>query len=116
MEDSDGNLVKTLMLCHLAGGQDRWLNSLTAWYAAGGGSDTTTEGTKPAGSYDCTWDCTDTSGKRVEAGTYNFCVEAAVEHGNEVVVAGKQTLGSAAIDADLGISGELSTVHVKYTA
>ncbi|GAA1388402.1 DUF2271 domain-containing protein [Luteococcus peritonei] len=115
VEDATGAFVKTLMLCHLSG-QDRWLNELSAWYAKSGGTDTTTEGTKPAGSYDCTWDCTDADGNRVPAGRYNFCIEANREHGTESLVASLQTLGGTALDVDLGSNGELTTTHLRFTA
>lgn len=115
VEDAAGELVKTLMLCHLSGGQDRWLNELTKWYQVSGGSDTTTEGTKPAGTYTASWDGTDSTGSKVAAGTYTFCVESAVEHGNYSYVSADVDLASAAIQADLGSDGDLTAASVKYT-
>lgn len=115
VEDSAGTLVKTLLLCHLSG-EDRWLNEMSAWMAASGGTDTTTEGTKAPGSYDCSWDGTDLNGKRVAAGSYKICIEANREHGQESLVSSVQKLGSTAIDVDLGTNGELTATHLKYTA
>lgn len=114
VEDSKGNLVKTLLLDHLSG-NDRWLNEMTAWYAASGGTDTTTEGTKPAGTYSCTWDGTDTSGNRVAAGTYTICVESNREHGSESLVTSKQVLGSKALSVNMGSNNELTATSLKYT-
>ena len=114
VEDANGTFVKTLLLCHL-NGQDRWLNEMSAWYQASGGTDTTTEGTKPAGSYDCTWDGTDATGAKVKAGTYNICIEANREHGQESMVSKKVVLGSAALTEDLGTNGELTASSLKYT-
>ena len=50
IEDADGNFVTTLALYHKANG-DNWLNTLASWYAASGGTDTTTSGTVPAGTF-----------------------------------------------------------------
>lgn len=115
IEDASGNFVKTLLLCHLSG-QDRWLNEMTAWYQASGGTDTTTEGTKPAGTYSVTWDGTDANGSRVKAGTYIVCIESNREHGSESLITSKQSFGSKALDVDLGTNGELTAAHLKYTA
>lgn len=116
VQDEAGELVKTLLLCHLAGGQDRWLNELTKWYQVSGGSDTTTEGTKPAGTYTAAWDGTDSTGSKVAAGTYTFCVESAVEHGNYSYLEKAVALGSGSTRADLGSDGDLGVASLTWTA
>lgn len=114
IEDANGNFVKTLALYHRANG-DNWLQELSNWYSASGGTDTTTSGTVPAGSYSATWDGTDASGTRVEQGSYYVCVESVVEHGSDSLVREQVAFGKSAFDKTLTPSGEITAAAVKYT-
>lgn len=115
IEDTDGNLVKTVSLWHLNNGQDRWLSELHRWYAASDGVDTDSGATRAAGSYTVAWDLTDSSGKAVSDGTYVLCIEATREHGPYSLVTGNLTLKGKSLTQDLDASGELSQVSVDYT-
>ena len=85
IEDADGAFVNTVALYHKAGG-DNWLDTLSAWYSASGGTDTTTSGTVPAGTFTAAWDGSTAAGGRAAQGTYHVCVESVVEHGQESLV------------------------------
>ena len=114
IEDSAGAFVKTLALYHRANG-DNWLNSLSSWYASSGGTDTTTSGTVPAGSYTAAWDGTAAAGGQADQGSYFVCVETAVEHGSESIVRQQVTFGSAAATTALAASGSIANASVDYT-
>jgi hypothetical protein len=72
LEDADGALVRTLLDRQAAG-----LRTMAQWYAALGRIDTTTSGTKAAGSTSVTWDGCDEAGRRAAQGDYFVCLEAA---------------------------------------
>ena len=114
LEDASGNFVKTLALYHKANG-DNWLNELSAWYSASGGTDTTTSGTVPAGSFTANWDGTTASGDRATQGTYTVCIESAVEHGSESLIRQQVTFGASSATTALTDSGQLSAASVAYT-
>lgn len=113
VEDADGNFVKTLALYHKANG-DNWLNTLSSWYAASGGTDTTTSGTVPAGSFSASWDGSTAAGGRAEQGSYYVCIESIVEHGSESLVRQQVAFGSSASQATLTPSGEITAAAVSY--
>jgi len=113
IEDADGNFVKTLALYHKANG-DNWLNTLSTWYAASGGTDTTTSGTVPAGSFTTTWDGTTASGDRAAQGTYYVCIESVVEHGSDSLVRQQVTFGSSAAKTSLTATGDITAAAVDY--
>lgn len=115
IEDADGNFVTTLALYHKANG-DNWLNTLASWYAASGGTDTTTSGTVPAGSFTATWDGSTAAGERAEQGTYYVCIESVVEHGSESLVREQVTFGSSAAQTTLTPVGDISAAAVSFTA
>ena len=114
VEDSAGAFVKTLALYHRASG-DNWLNNLSSWYEASGGTDTTTSGTVPAGSYTATWDGSAASGGQAKQGSYYVCVESAVEHGSESLVRQQVSFGSASAKTTLNAAGSISAAAVDYT-
>lgn len=114
IEDADGNFVKTLALYHRANG-DNWLQSLSNWYSSSGGTDTTTSGTVPAGSYTTTWDGTDASGSRVEQGKYYVCVESVVEHGADSLARQEFSFGKTAFNTNLTPNGDISAAAVSYS-
>ena len=60
-----------------------------------GGTDTTTSGTVPAGSFTANWDGTTASGDRATQGTYTVCIESAVEHGSESLIRQQVTFGAS---------------------
>lgn len=115
IEDSEGAFVKTLALYHRASG-DNWLRELSGWYTSSGGTDTTTSGTVPAGSYTATWDGSAAAGGQVDQGTYFVCVESAVEHGSDSLVRQQVTFGSKASTATLTPSGSIAAAAVDYAA
>lgn len=114
IEDAGGAYVKTLALYHRANG-DNWLNNLSSWYDSSGGTDTTTSGTVPAGSYTATWDGSAASGGQAAQGSYFVCVESAVEHGSESLVRQQVDFGTAAKTTTLTPSGSISAASVAYT-
>ncbi len=113
IEDANGNFVKTLALYHKANG-DNWLNSLSHWYAASGGTDTTTSGTVPAGSFSTTWDGTTAAGARAPLGEYYVCIESMVEHGSDSLVRQKVAFGGTGAQTTLTASGDLTAAAVAY--
>ena len=114
IEDAHGAFVKTLALYHRANG-DNWLNSLNSWYAASGGTDTTTSGTVPAGSYTATWDGTAAAGGRAVQGSYYVCVETAAEHGSESIVRQQVTFAASSTSITLTPAGSIAAASVAYT-
>ena len=114
IEDPTGAFVKTLALYHRANG-DNWLDSLSNWYDSSGGTDTTTSGTVPAGSYTATWDGSDASGQQAKQGSYYVCVESAVEHGSESLVRQQVDFGSTPANTTLTAAGSISAAAVAYT-
>jgi len=114
IEDASGAFVKTLALYHRANG-DNWLDELTSWYASSGGTDTTTSGTVPAGSYTATWDATAAAGGQADQGSYFVCVETAVEHGSESNVRQQVTFGSSTAKTALDAAGSIANASVDYT-
>lgn len=113
IEDADGNFVKTLALYHKANG-DNWLDTLSSWYASSGGTDTTTSGTVPAGSFTTVWDGTTAAGDRAVQGSYYVCIESVVEHGSESLVRQQVTFGAAAGQTTLTASGDITAAAVNY--
>lgn len=114
IEDAEGAFVKTLALYHKAT-DDHWLDTITRWYQVSGGTDTTTSGTVPAGSYTATWDGTTAEGDRAAAGSYYVCVESVVEHGDESLVREEVAFGDAAADTTLTPVGDITAAAVAYT-
>ena len=114
VEDAQGAYVKTLALYHRASG-DNWLDELTGWYTASGGTDTTTSGTVPAGSYTASWDGSAAAGGKVDQGSYYVCVESAVEHGSDSLVRQQVTFAASASKTTLSPSGSIAAAAVDYT-
>ena len=113
IENADGDFVKTLALYHKANG-DNWLDTLASWYAASGGTDTTTSGTVPAGSFTTVWDGTTAAGDRAAQGSYYVCIESVVEHGSDSLVREQVTFGAAAAQTTLTPSGDITAAAVNY--
>lgn len=114
IEDAEGNFVKTLALYHKAHG-DNWLDTLSSWYSASGGADTTTSGTVPAGSFTAVWDGSTAAGGRAAQGSYHVCVESVVEHGAQSLVREQVGFAAAAAETTLMPSGDISAAAVAYT-
>lgn len=114
IEDAQGAYVKTLALYHRQSG-DNWLRELSGWYTSSGGTDTTTSGTVPAGSYTASWDGSAAAGGQVEQGTYYVCVESAVEHGSDSLVRQEVKFAGSAVTTTLTPSGSISAASVDYT-
>lgn len=114
IEDATGAYVKTLALYHRANG-DNWLRELSTWYTSSNGTDTTTSGTVPAGSYTATWDGSAAAGGQADQGHYYVCVESAVEHGSESLVRQQVTFTTSAAKTTLSPSGSIAAATVDYT-
>lgn len=114
IEDSAGNLVKTVSLWHLQQ-NDRWLKDLTRWYEVSGGDDTGSSATRSAGSYAVQWDGTDANGSKVAGGDYYLCIESAVEQGNYSLVREVVSFGDKAFNQSLADNGDLSAITVTYS-
>lgn len=113
IEDANGAFVTTLALYHKANG-DNWLDTLSSWYAASGGTDTTTGGTVPAGSFTTAWDGSTAAGGRATEGTYYVCVESVVEHGQQSLVREQVEFGSEATQVTLTPAGDITAAAVDY--
>lgn len=114
IENSAGELVKTVSLWHLQNGQDRWLSELSQWYQAAQGVETNSSATRAPGSYTVVWDLTDNDGAAVAKGTYAIFIEALREHGSHSLVTGQVAVKGAAINQTLDDNTELSAITVKY--
>ncbi|HBX82768.1 MAG: DUF2271 domain-containing protein [Propionibacteriaceae bacterium] len=114
IEDANGSFVKTVALYHKANG-DNWLNTLTRWYSVSGGTNTTTSGTVPAGSFTASWDGSTASGARAVQGNYYVCVESVVEHGSESLVRQQVAFATTAAKTTLTAAGEITAASVDYT-
>lgn len=115
IEDSAGDLVKTVALWHLAGQEDRWLSELSTWYAAAGGDITVSSATRAAGSYDVVWDLTDTSGAAVKHGRYTVCIESSREHGPSSLLTMDLALSGKKVSVAGTANGELTAATVTVT-
>lgn len=115
VEDTDGNLVKTISLWHLQNGNDQWLSDLQRWYAVAQGDDTGSSGTQAAGSYTVTWDLTDSDGKALSDGKYVLCLEAVREHGSYSVTTADFSYAGKSFSGDVADAGELSGISYSYT-
>lgn len=119
IEDSNGNLVKTLRVWsqQTPKGQ-RYLRDLTSWYERSSAStpdDTVSSPTRAPGSYTLVWDGTDASGYKVVEGDYVLLVEAAREKGPYSITSAVITLGSTGFDIALPDNSELSAVTARVT-
>lgn len=115
VENSDGELVKTISLWHLQNGHDQWLNELQRWYAAANGDETGSSGTQAAGSYTVTWDLTDSDGKSISEGDYVLCLEATREHGSYSMTTADFTYAGKALSGEVAANSELSGIKYSYT-
>lgn len=115
VEDAAAELVATVALWHLQGGEDRWLTDLTAWYDASGGVETVSSATRTPGTYTVAWDCTDDSGRRVPPGEYRLYIESAREHGPYQIVDHALALGGTGQEWALQPSGEIVAASAAYT-
>lgn len=115
VEDSKGQLVKTISLWHLQNGHDQWLNELQRWYSAANGDETGSSGTQAAGSYTVTWDLTDSDGKAIANGDYVLWLEATREHGSYSVTTAKFSYAGKAIKGEVKDNAELSGISYSLT-
>jgi hypothetical protein len=125
LEDSAGNLVRTIDLSYQTGRGEQYLEYLKRWLrsdqarTAAGGPDvaqTISGPTRMPGTYSATWDGRDENGTLMKQGTYTVYVEAAREHGPYEVVSDAVTVGSATFTKKFADSGELSNVSVQLKA
>ena len=118
VEDADGNLVQTISLWYEQSGKGtKYLHELHSWFAASGGTDSTTSGaTRSAGTYSVAWDGTDLDGNVVPAGNYTLFVEAAREHGPYEITSSPITVSDRGFTVALADNGELSNVTATLTA
>jgi hypothetical protein len=108
--------VQTISLWYEQSGKGaRWLNELRGWYAASGGSATTSGATRAAGSYSVVWDGTDLDGNLVAQGDYVLYVEAAREHGPYEITSTPITIDGSGFTVALGDEGELTAVSATLT-
>ena len=114
IEDSSGDLVKTVLLWHLQGERDRWLSELRRWSAASGDEETMSSATRSAGSYDVVWDLTDSSGNPVADGSYTLCIESSREHGPYSLVTAELPHHRQAGRRRLEPQGELTGGSLSY--
>lgn len=113
VEDADGNLVQTISLWFESGKGEKWLDDLSAWYAAAGSTDVTTSGaTRAPSTYQVAWDGTTWEGTAAPAGSYVIYVEAAREHGPHSLTSTEITLDGNSINATLNDNEELSALTV----
>lgn len=115
IENADSELVKTVALWHLTGGQDRWLGELSRWSATGG-ADTVSSATRAAGSYDLVWDGTDENGDRVDQGDYTLYIEGAREHGNYELIDMPLSLGTKDAQFQGQPSNDITAASASYSA
>jgi len=117
MENSAGQLVKTVALWHEDhGGQDRWLSEMKAFSALGAAdAQTVSSATRQPGTYSVQWDGSTLQGARATAATYQLFIEAAREHGPYELLQQEVSLGSKAAAFTLTPSGELTEANAAYT-
>ena len=125
LEDSAGNLVRTIDLSFEAGRGVRYLPDLKRWFradqarvSAGGPDvyDTISGPTRIPGAYSAVWDGRDEKGALVKQGTYSVFVEAAREKGPYEVVSEQIVIGSSSFSKKLADNGELQHVTVQLKA
>lgn len=84
IEDTDGNLVRTIAVWYQSSiPGPRWLSDLRQWNAVSGGATDAsfTGATRAPGSYSLVWDGTDDAGNPLPEGDYVIWIESAREHG-----------------------------------
>jgi hypothetical protein len=103
IEDGQGRIVKTLYISRFTGkgGFKNRPDSLSAWTAKAKPSsaselDAFTGATPKNGGVTYTWDCTDSKGNAVPAGTYRYVVEGTLYWKSNVVFSGSVTIGKNA--------------------
>lgn len=116
VEDAAEELVATIALWHLQGGEDRWLSDLAAWFEASGGVETVSSATRAPGTYNVAWDCTDDAGARIPAGDYTLYIESAREHGPYQIIDQTVSLGATGGQWTLEPDGELVAASATFTA
>jgi len=103
VEDSRGNLVKTLYATRYTanGGWERRPQSIPLWVSKSGLSalpkrdiDAITSATPRTGTQNYRWDGTDKNGNRLAAGEYQVFLEATLRGENRVLYSAAVTLGS----------------------
>ena len=111
VEDSNGNLVKTISLWFEQSGKGtKYLSDLRQWNSASGQTvDAATSGaTRVAGDYTVVWDGTDLTGEPVAQGEYVLYIEAAHEHGPYEITSTPITIGTDGFAVTLADNGELT--------
>jgi hypothetical protein len=116
IEDSSGELVKTVALWHEdRGGQDRWLSEMKAFSELNAAdAETVSSATRQPGTYSVVWDGSTLKGTRALAGTYRLFIEAAREHGPYELIQQDLSLGAKARSFTLTPSGELTAASARY--
>jgi FAD:protein FMN transferase len=119
VEDKDGKLVKTLALWF---NKPRWVPDLKAWYRKHGQKEykeptdmhSLGSATRPAGSYNLSWDGRNDDGELVDAGDYTIHVEAVREHGGYELLEQKLTCKRKGQKKEVKGSVELDRASFEY--
>jgi hypothetical protein len=117
VEDTSGNLVKTISLWYQSGKGDRWLSDLQQWASTSGEAvdESTSGATRSAGDYTVVWDGTDANGNPVAQGEYVLFIEAAREHGPYELISQDITISDAGFDVTMSDNGELTGASARLS-
>lgn len=118
VEDTDGNLVKTISLWALQSQKgEKWLTDLQRWASVSGATadDSVSGATKVAGSYTVAWDGTDDDGNTVSQGEYVLNIEAAREHGPYELISEPIVVSDKGFAMELTPNGELTAASATLS-
>ena len=118
VENSSGQLVKTVSLWYQQGRGTQWLRDLRAWFTKSGGQIPTvgTGASRSPGQYTVSWDGTDANGVPVAMGDYTIWVEAARERGPYQTTSGLVRAVGTPISVVLPDNGELTGLSASTVA
>ncbi|MBM3692622.1 MAG: DUF2271 domain-containing protein [Actinobacteria bacterium] len=110
VENSSGQLVKTVSLWYQQGRGSQWLRDLRAWFTKSGGQlpAVGAGASRSPGQYTVSWDGTDANGAPVPKGDYTIWVEAAREKGPYQTTSGAIRAVGTPISVVLPSNGELT--------
>jgi len=116
VENSEKKHIRTLAVW---GNNDRYLSSLTTWWATSDDADldaikAITRATRPAGQYSVTWDGLDEKGKGLPAGDYKIFIEINREHGRHVTGSSVIHCGGDNQSIDLAETTESEASKITY--
>lgn len=118
VENSSGQLVKTVSLWYQQGRGSQWLRDLRAWFTKSGGQlpAVGTGASRSPGQYTVSWDGTDVNGAPVPKGDYTIWVEAAREKGPYQTTSGAVRAVGTPISVVLPDNGELTGLSASTVA